>query len=251
MSSISGVGGNSAMMQGMGGMRGMQRPNPEKMAENLFSQLDVSGQGYIEKADLQSAFDNLSSSGTTSSGSTSNVDELFTALDTDSDGKVTQQEFSDTLKKIHDDLEQQFQEGRMQTAMQAGGMVGMGGMGGMPPPPPPEGADSGFTQDELSSQLEEIGSTDSRRSSLISSVIENFDAADTDGNGKVSFSEAMAYQQTTDGSASAQETGSTATSGAASSTETASEAKLMMQIMKLMSAYMSNNDAASTLSVSA
>lgn len=245
MSSISSIGSsNSMMMQGMNGMRGMrQRPDPAEMAVNLFSQLDTSGQGYIQKSDLQAAFDKVSSSTSTSTSASSNVDDLFAKLDTDSDGKVTRQEFSDTLKKLHDDFEQQFQDNRMQIAMQAGGMGGMNGMGGMPPPPLRGGNDQGFTKDELSSQLEEIGSSDSERSSLISSTIQNFDAADTNGDGKVSFQEAMAFQQSSSNSSSS---GSTTSSSAASSTSSSSssdnsEAKVMMQIMKLMQVYMTNN----------
>lgn len=182
MSSISSVSstGNTAMMQGMHGMR---RPDPAKMAENLFDQLDTGSQGYLQKADFESAFDSISSG----SGS-SDVDALFTQLDGDSDGKVTKQEFTSAVTQLSEQLDQQFQSGRMQEAMQMGGM---GGMGGMPPPPPPN--DEGFTQDELSSQLEEIGSTDSD-----------------------------------------------------------SEAKVMMQIMQLMHAYMTDNEARqSSLSVTA
>lgn len=252
MSSIGGISNSSAMMQGMGGMRGAHRPDPTKMAENLFSQLDTSGQGYIQKSDLQSAFDKLSSSGSTNSST--NVDDLFSSLDTNSDGKVTKQEFTDTLKKLQDSLEQQFQDGRMQMAMQAGGMQGMGGMA--PPPPPQGGNDKGFTKDELSSKLEEVGSSDSKQSSLISSIIQNFDKADTDGDGKVSFQEAMAYQQSTSTSGSSQSTSSASSQSTTTSSTSAgnsSEAKVMMQIMKLMHAYMANNSSttSSTLSVTA
>ena len=253
MSSISGISNNSAMMQGINGMRAMQRPDPAKMAENLFSQLDTSGQGYLQKADLQSAFDKLATSDSSSSDSSTNVDDLFATLDTDSDGKVTQDEFTSGLKNLHDSLEQQFQDGRMQMAMQAGGM---NAMGGMPPPPPPQGSDEGFTKDELSSQLDEIGSTDSARSSLISSIVQNFDKADTNSDGKVSFQEAMAYQQSTTSSTATEQTSSTSSTSstsASSSSESNSEIKVMMQIMKLMHAYMADNSASasSTLSVSA
>ena len=98
MSNIIGsIGGNNAMM--MQGMRGMKHSDPSQMADKLFSQLDSSGQGYIQKSDLQTAFDKISaSSSSSSSNTTSNVDELFSKLDTNSDGKVTKQEFSDSLK---------------------------------------------------------------------------------------------------------------------------------------------------------
>ena len=249
MTSISGISNSSAMMQGMSGMRAMQRPDPAKLAEDLFTQLDTSGQGYLQKADLQSALDKLSSSASSTSDS-SNVDELFASLDADSDGKVTKNEFTDGLKKLQDSLEQQFQDGRMQMAIQAGGM---NGMGGMPPPQPPQGEnDEGFTKDELSIQLKEIGSSDSARSSQISSIVQNFDKADTNTDGKVSFQEAMAYQQSTTSQQSTATSEDSTTASSASSTGN-SETKVMMQIMKLMHAYMANNSAStsSTLSVSA
>lgn len=254
MSNIGGVSSSSAMMQGMGGMRGMNRPDPAKMAENLFSQLDSSGQGYIQKADLQSAFDKVSSSTTSSSGGATNVDDLFASLDTDSDGKVTKQEFTDSLKKLQDGLEQQLHEGRMQMGMQAGGMGGMNGMGGMPPPPPQDGNGEGFTKDELSSRLEKLGSSESKESSLISSIIENFDKVDTDSNGKVSFEESMAYRHDASGTAQeASSTSSQSTTASSASSAKNSDAKVMMQIMKLMDAYLSDNGSASSsmLSVSA
>lgn len=260
MSSVNSIGSCSSVMQTTNGMRGGQRPDPAQMAEDLFSRLDSSGQGYIQKSDLQAAFDKIASasgSSSTSTGSSSNVDALFTKLDTDSDGKVTQQEFKDTLRKLHDNLEQQFHNSRMLTAMEAGGIGKTNGMGGMPPPPPPQGNDQGFTKDELSSQLEAIGSSDSKRSGLISSIVENFDAADTNGDGRVTFQEAMAYQQSTSGfSGSDAATTSISTDSTSSSSPSSnSEARIMMQIMKLMHAYFtndgSNTTASSSLSVSA
>lgn len=245
MSSIGSLGSTSSSMAMMHGMR---RPDPAKMAEDLFSKLDTSGQGYLQKSDLQAAYDSIStssSSSTTSSTDTSSVDDLFAQLDGDSDGKVTQQEFSDSLQKVADQLEQQFQSMRMQG----------GGMGGMPPPPPPSD-DAGFTKDELTSQLDEIGSTDSVRSTLISNIVQNFEAADTNGDGKVSFSEAQAYDQSSSTSSGSSTTASTATDGTSSSSAGNSlDAKVMLQIMRLMQAYGQNNDsssvAGSQLSVSA
>lgn len=235
MSSISSIGSSNAMM--MQGMRGLKRPDPAEMANNLFARLDTSSQGYLTKTDLQAAFDKVASTSSTSSSSSS-VDDLFSQLDTDSDGKVTQQEFSDTLQQLAEELDNQAMSMRMSGAMQ--------GMGGMPPPPPPED-DSGFTKDELSGQLSEIGTTDSQRSTLISNIVDNFDAADTDGNGKVSFQEAMAYQQETSSSSSASQ---------ASAATRNLDSQVMMQIMRLMQAYdiggeQSDARLMSTLSVTA
>lgn len=199
----------------------MHRPDPSQMASKLFSKLDTKGQGYLEKSDLQSALSSLSSD---SSSSDSDVDALFTQLDSNSDGKVTQDEMTTQLQKLADELDSQFSQMRMQS--------GMDGAQGMPPPPPQESQDSGFTKDELSSQLEEIGSTDSKRSSLISDIVNNFAAADTDGDGKVTNQEAMAYEQQNSDSSS-----SSNSSSSSSSTSASTEAKLMHQIMELMRAY--------------
>ena len=84
----------------------------------------------------------------------------------------------DRARALAEELDSQFDQSRMQNAMSA-----MGGMGSMPPPPPEN--DTGFTEEELTEQLSEIGSSDSQRASLISNIVENFDAADTDGDGKV------------------------------------------------------------------
>jgi Ca2+-binding EF-hand superfamily protein len=240
MSSISSLSsiGSTMMTQGMQ----RQRPNPTQMAENLFSQIDTSSQGYIEKADLQAALDKAAA------GSSSSVDDLFTKLDSNSDGKVTKQEFSDVLTKLAEQMDQKYSSMRMSEARQGGGMGGgMGGPGGMPPPPP-SGGDVGFTKKGLSSQLKETGESDSQRSSLIA----NFDKADTDGDGKVSFKESMAFQQSSSATAASTSTSDSATTTTASDTD--SEARLMLQIMRLMQAYDiggDRNGGVSTLSVTA
>lgn len=149
----------------------------------LFSKLDTKNQGYLEKSDLVSAFSQIGSDSDSSA-----VDQLFTALDNDGDGKVSESEFSSTLSKLQEELDSQFNNMRMSGFPGAQGA----GMGGMPPPPPPQD-DEGFTKEELQSQLEEIGDSDSQRSSLISTVVNNFDEADSNGDGKVSFAEAQAY----------------------------------------------------------
>lgn len=205
----------------------MKRPDPTQMANKLFSQLDTKNQGYLEKSDLQTA---LSSA---TGDSSSDVDALFTQLDSNSDGKVTKDEMADTLKKLAAELDNQFNQMRTQE--------GMAAAGGMPPPPPPSGGqnDAGFTKDELSSQLTEIGSSDSQRSSLISKVVNNFEVADTDQDGKVSFKEAVAYDQKDSSS-----TSSASNSGSNASEAATSESKLMQQILQLMQAYGGKDDAA-------
>ena len=199
----------------------------------------------MEKSDLVSAF-----AGFSNDSSSSSVDDVFQALDSDQDGKVTKGEFSTTLTKLQEELDSQFNQMRMQ------GQGGQGpqGMGGMPPPPPPQN-DSGFTQDELSAQLEEIGSSDSDRASFINNIVQNFSAADSNGDGKVSFQEAQAYNSQSDSTSGTSSTTGTTTSTA--TTANNSEAQVMFKIMQLMHAYGGlNNDnsaaaSSSSLSVSA
>jgi len=205
----------------------------------LFAKLDTRSQGYLEKSDLVSAFSKIASDSTSST-----AEDVFAALDSNSDGKITESEFSTTLSKLQEELDGQFNQMRLQ----GHGGHGPQGMGGMPPPPPPEG-DAGFTKEELSSQLEEIGSSDSKRSSFISNVVNNFEAADSDGDGKVTFAEAQAYNSSA--SSSSDSTANTA------ATTANSETQVMFKIMQLMHAYGSFSDnssnpaASSLLSVSA
>lgn len=168
-------------------------------ASYLFSKIDTSGKGYINEEDLVTAFSSLTTTSDTSASS------VFSQLDSDSDGKITESEFTTSLTQLSEALNTQYDQSRMQ--------------GAMPPPPPSSEEDEGFTEDELTSQLEEIGDTDSARSTLISSILENFDAADTDSDGKVSNTEAMAYAEEND-IATASSTSTTTTSPTSSTSAT-------------------------------
>jgi len=192
-----------------------------QMASMLFSKLDTKSQGYLEKSDLASAFSQITTNASQSTSSTS-AEDVFTALDSNSDGKVTKDEFATVLAKLQESVSSQF-GGPMQ------------GPGGMPPPPPAD--DAGFTKEELTSQLESVDSSDTKRTELINKIVENFEAADTDSDGKVSFKEAMAYDKSTE-STPASATG-TAT---ATTTANNSDAEVMMKIMQLMHAYGAGQD---------
>ncbi len=236
---VSSVGGYSASaaMATMAASRAQARPDTSQMASELFSKLDTKGQGYIEQSDLQSAFSQVFSDASSSTGSAtdSSADSsaLFKALDGDGNGKVTESEFSSGLQKLADALDSQAFSSRMGGAQDAGGAP--------PPPPPPPGADdTGLTKDQLQSQLDQIGSTDSASSSLLSSVVQNFDKADTDGDGKVSQTEAIAYEQSTKTSTS------TAAGSSSGSTTSQSDAALMHRVMELMRAYGAGDSTAST-----
>lgn len=224
MSSITSIGGSNASMM----MSQMKRPDPAKMVDNLFSKLDTSNKGYLEKTDFQSAFSQMSGSSGTGSSSSASVDEMFQKLDGNGDGKLTKDEMSSGMKKMADALDSQFNQMRMN----GGRASGQGGM-----PPPPYGADSGgFSKDQLTSMSKSLASTDSARASTMSDIANNFDKADSNGNGKVSGQEAMAYEQGSASSASGSTkaakgsippppSGANGASGASSSSQSISSSK--------------------------
>ena len=162
-SAIGGAGGCSST----GGMNGMQRPDPLKMADKLFSKLDTKGQGYIEKSDLQSAFDQVLSK-------TPSVDDIFKALDGDGDGKVTKQEMSGSVQKLADQLIGQLQSMRMN------------GKGGM-------------SENDIGSMAE---SATGSASQMLNDLSQNFGAADTNQDGNISAQELMAYRASSETTAS-------------------------------------------------
>ena len=226
MSSINSISsyGVANSYSGTFGMQRPQRPSAEEMASDLFSKLDSSGKGYIQESDLESALSAIigsSSSSNTDSTGTASASEIFSQLDSDGDGKVTEDEMASGFQKLADALDSQFEQSRMQ--------------GAMPPPPPPQN-DTGFTKDELTEQLSEIGSSDSGRASFISNVVENFDAADTNGDGKVTFQEAMAYNESSSSS-------STTNSSSSTTSSQVTDAQVFRQLMDLLRTYDTGNDA--------
>ena len=237
MSSISSISsyGVANSYSGTFGMQRPQRPSAEEMASDLFSKLDSSGKGYIQESDLESALSAIigssSSSSTDATGTASasaSASEIFSQLDSDGDGKVTEDEMASGFQKLADALDSQFEQSRMQGAM----------------PPPPQN-DTGFTKDELTEQLSEIGSSDSGRASFISNVVENFDAADTNGDGKVTFQEAMAYNESSSSSSSTSSSSSSSTTSSSSSTTSSqvTDAQVFRQLMDLLRTYDTGNDA--------
>ena len=236
MSSVSGISTSSiASLYSEQTAQRRQKPDAATMAEDLFAKLDTSGKGYIEQSDLTSA---LSSTSSTSTEGTASASEIFSQLDSDGDGKVTQDELKTSIQKLAESLDSQFDAMRMQA--------------GMPPPPPPSESDAGFTEEELTDQLAEIGSTDSARSSLISNVVNNFDAADTNEDGKVSFQEAIAYDKANPTSSSSAATDSTSsTDSTTSATSVASsdntDAQVFRQLMELLRTYGESDDSTKNL----
>lgn len=209
------------------------------LASSIFSKLDTKSQGYIEKADLQSAFANLDSA-----SSSSDTDAFFSKIDGDQDGKITESELTAGINNLVEQLNSQLNSARggqeMPPPPPPGGM----------PPPPTGGDDAGFTKDELT----EIASTtdDTKLSGLMSSVAANFEAADTNEDGKVSSQEAMAYQRKAESGSSGSSTSQTSANTSSESTIDQQAASVLMKIAQLIPAYgLSDSSTASTVSVSA
>ncbi len=186
-------------------------------ADALFARLDTSNKGYLEKADLQAALP-----GNAGKRSTVPADKLFARLDGDQDGKVTKSELSDALAKVGDQLNAQLNQSRAARA---------GRPAAAPPPPPPpadtsvDPADAnadgtvseeeaaayaaqnpatpattpppattaGLSKEQLVEQRDTVPATDVRRQAALTKLADNFEAADINGDGKLSRNEGRDY----------------------------------------------------------
>lgn len=227
--SISGVGSSmaSAMQSAMQANR-PQKPDASAMAADVFAMLDSSGKGYIDSSDLAGALE--------STGSSVSAEDLLGAMDGDGDGKVTEQELGSLLQKVADQLEDSFGASRVGQAM-----------GNRPPQP--AGEDEGMSVEQLGAMAEEAEASGSAEASELAALVESFDEADTDGDGEVSFQEAMAFRESEE-----------AASGASSDSrqpppdETARDERMLARVLQMLQEYTGDSSTASTgstLSVSA
>ena len=202
-----------------------------QITSNIFSKLDTSNQGTIDATSLSKAL-----SGSDDDQNSDEVSDLISSMDTDGDSKISKSELSQGIENLFNQLQS--------ASQQSGGAQGMpppppGGAGG---PPPPRGSDdeedTGLTQD----QMKEMASSteDSNLSELLNNVASNFEAADTNGDGKVTREEAMAYQQ------QSQQNDSTT-----SATGNSMQNHAMDQIAKLIKSYGLDNASSSSLTTSA
>lgn len=202
------------------------------LASNIFSKLDTSNSGAISHADFTSAMSELA-------GDDSDVSSLVSSVDSDSDGQITESELTTGIENLLSQLTSSSNSAsnRMPPPPPGGGMGGMQGMGGgmqgmggMPPPPPSgQGKDQGVTADQASKIASSTG--DEKLSEIMSEISENFDEIDTDGDGKVTRDEAMAYHesQTADYSSS--------TESSSSSSSSATDALIKELMAKLVETY--------------
>lgn len=174
MSSISSLSGSS-MLASYASTKVTQKAQTSSMVDELFKKLDTDQQGSLDKSELQKAL-SAASTDTTSSAS---ADEMFSAMDADGDGNITKTELGDTLQSLMDKMD------NLMASMRVRGAQG-------------EAVDEGFTKDQLTEMSQDSNATDSKRASFMAEIAANFDAADSDGNGKVNREEAMTYAEAND-----------------------------------------------------
>jgi hypothetical protein len=177
----------------------------------VFQQLDSQQKGYLEQADFSAALSQLQQGGTDDQSA-----EWFSQLDADQDGKLTSDEFSTAVSE------------QLYNAQGKFGMPG-GGPQGMPPMGPPPGEDTGKTLEELSAMAEELSSTDSKAAAGLQSIIDQFDSADANKDGKVTMQEAQALRQQSQSAANS--------SGTTTGSEDSSQLRLQQTLMQLMKTY--------------
>lgn len=131
------------------------------MVQSIFKKTDTSGDGSIDKTELQSLLQNSQNV---------DVNQLFSNLDTDSDGKISTGEVKSALQKIGEGMQAR--------------------MGEMKPPDPSEmfnhldtNGDGSISEDELAA-----GSPDGNGPGGVS-ISDFLQSQDTDGDGKISKTE--------------------------------------------------------------
>jgi len=126
--------------------------NQAQMAAQFFKKADVNGDGGIDKAE----FKTMLSQGPDGKTGTMDTDKIFNEIDADGNGKISQAENENAMKK-------------------------MGGQGGEPPSGPPPGGMGGS------------GAQKSDAAGGSSSSSKTYDVKDTNKDGTVSLQEEMAY----------------------------------------------------------
>ena len=98
---IEGIG-SSGFSQGLSALwGGASRPDPARMARELFASTDADGSGSIDQEELSAAL-----AGKSGDGKGPDAAELFNALDADGDGLITEEEHETGLAAMHKDLAQ-------------------------------------------------------------------------------------------------------------------------------------------------
>lgn len=130
-------------------------------------------------------------------------------MDSDGDGQLTSTEFSDNFSNLR---------------YSAQGTIGKR-------PASPE--DSGLSKDELTAMLQGVEQEEQKSTAGLQSLLDNFDSADSDGDGKVTMQEARSFRES-------QRTDSSSLTGQVSTSSDSNESisKLLSRTMQqLMETY--------------
>lgn len=199
--------GQSAYSTGYATRPQLSKEQLTEAAGNLFGKLDSQNKGYLEQSDFSSLL-----SGLQNDEASIKSEELFSSLDSDGDGQLTSSEFSDNFSNL---------------LYSAQGT--MGPMGSRPAPP----EDSGKSKDELTALLEELEQEDEKSTEGLQSLLDNFDTADADGDGKVTMQEAKSFRESQQ-----TESSSLASKVSSGSDQSESISKLLSRTMQqLMDTY--------------
>lgn len=175
MSSISGISSASSAWSGMSTMRGHRPPGGMDPAK-MFAKVDADGSGGVDKSELQSLLDDVTQK-TGVSNSTS-TDELFSQIDSNGDGNLSQDELGEGMKSIMPPppSTMDFAQSRSGSGDDLFGKLDTDGSGAV-------------SQEELQALLDKVASDHGTDSTSASSGSDMFAKLDTDGNGSLSQAE--------------------------------------------------------------
>ena len=120
MSSLSGASGASSPWSSMGG-------SSVSRQERMFAKIDSNGDGSVDKAELQTAFDAIAQK---TGGTAKSADALFGKFDTDGDGKLSASELSTGMKSLRPKPTSTVEMAGAQAKPAAGGPAGGGSSSG-------------------------------------------------------------------------------------------------------------------------
>jgi len=128
MSDISAMGSmNTGMMQGM--HRGQHKPDAGKLTNDFFAKLDPAGQGAIDSQSFLAALSSQLAkpehgvAGAAPAVTEDDASQFFTAMDGNSDGKVTQEEMTAMFQKVSDQFQTRMQMMQQQASVDSSGQA--------------------------------------------------------------------------------------------------------------------------------